>query len=432
MTIRPEGFPIELWAKLDDKDQSVAAVTWGNLDDDDKSYAMEHPHDDDVKDMVLEGDTETAEATDSQSKTVGELMQSVIDKLKADTPIVKAMSVAVETKVTAYFKTLTLIGHIERLDLAGILPRYEAEPVQSTEQSNVLHDAYYIHKKSKRNSQKALKPKVRHRLHYIYDKVFGGEALSKFETLSNMGKEAKDKIGDEIYKTDKADARLPVKFGYEFWEDACTVTHVINDVNGRSKTVKIEARRDKSGEIVPSQYPFDLIEYAYVDDAGEKVKREKRKARLSISDVNKIDLDKAEELVGKKDEAGDVRGLYDAILDSRKSKRETQQERYNRLREELLKTSQEIVKAGGTVEGNTVTNIGQAKSVVFDMAQLSDNKKFVGEWTKLLATDNDLLRAWYKLTMWTELLPRELRMKAATLDSAAVQSADAAEKDKAA
>lgn len=423
---RPTDLNIKIWARIEDADRSEAVRTWEGADESDRKDINSMAPDEAVS-MLVSGvpgdhDDEPADkgasvAVDAAGTTAGSQVQDIVAKLSADKLFIADMAKGVATALEAKYKVLDFMGHIERLALAGVLPRWEPEVVETTVSGNTLHDAFSIPGKLRKG--KRGKGKTGHRLYIIYDQVFGGKAVTDLQRYDGMGKEDKQKMGDDEYIAQKADTRLPLTIGRDYFVDASTATHCIADIN-RLTGIKVVAMKASDGTTLRSQYPFQLRE----TDGQE------RRCRVSIGDLLKYRVEVAETLIGTGEGEEKIATMYDAILASaEKKKRETATEKVERLLTEYNAARREALEKGTNVEGIglTITNVNQAESAIADLAMLLDK---VAERKALLAkiiSDKHFNRSAYLLFQALDLLlTPELRQRGAMVDDNQQQQETAA------
>lgn len=227
-----------------------------------------------------------------------------------------------------------------------------------------LGDVYFVPRVSKKG--KPLDDARRHRLHDIFDVVFGSDYVAKVNALDNMSADSVGDMGEEKYDEDRALAKKRLATGRKYFTEAAGALVAFRGINELSG-VRVRLYEDAKGNLSRSPVPFQLAEMTTDKNGKQEIGRT---AAISLTDLEAYQPDRAKERLDK----GESKTMYDAVRASKppKKKRGTGQGQQG--------------KAGGatSAQGNDVVirNIEQYESASAETAAYTETPGFKADWLK--------------------------------------------------
>lgn len=367
MSVKPDTLNLKVWAKLDDIQKEYVAQHWPTMTEQDRidvntevsnsvAAAIELLVIDMPEDFSYSGEppVTVAEPTDVKSY-IDSIYKAVDDEAQ------ELMADVISHDMERNRKKIALL--VKLVDLKLDLPIYDSSPnVESNSMAAKLGDAYWVPAPTKNDPSKMTK---RHRLHDLFDQVFGVKLLSEVDRLDNLSDDAQKTIGEAEYRKDKMAARKMLSVGRSRFAEVASAVSAFEAIN-TLPGVKLSIMNDADGGYSRSPTPIQLANTETFTSCA-----------ISVSDLEAYRADVAKELVAN----GKYKTMYEAVIKSKPVKKRK------------AKTPEQ--NAGGSnVQGNDtkVANINQWESAAADEAALTETAGFVGEWLKR-ANDPDKANA---------------------------------------
>jgi hypothetical protein len=372
MVDRPMALPVKVWAKLDDKQKAYVSTAWDGMKDGDKNDIIEEKVLQDAIDMLLvdmpsgngHGKTETGDQAPADltamTPDVADYIKSVAAKVTDE--MKKDMSDSIEMKIEADFRRIKLFIDMDAIGLD--LPAPDSKPdVTANSPARKLGDIYYVPRTSKKG--KPLDDAKRHRLHDIFDVVFGADYVAKVNSFAQMNADAIGDIGEEKYDEDYALAKKRLAIGRKYFTEAAgalVAFRAINDLPG----VRVRTYKDPKGNVSRSPVPFQLAEMKVGPDG--KLTEIGRTQAISLTDLEAYQPEKAKERFDKKESPT----MYDAVRASKPPKKKR------------VPNAGTGTRGATSAQGNDVVirNVEQYESASAETAAYVETPGFKADWLK--------------------------------------------------